>query len=157
MCVGFIGEAKDGDDRILGFAQNMIVEHPQGPEPAVAAVGLPGTNDPEIGAGGITKANHRRQVALQIAAGEAETGRDIGVLADALIEPERRGDLRPIGPDMLAELGHGVGDGNGADEADPEVEAEGMDPGGEEGAGDETGDITPGGAETANGDGRDDG
>ena len=47
----------------------------------------------------LANADDGREVALEVAAGDAEAGREIGVLADALVELQRRHDLGPVGAD----------------------------------------------------------
>ena len=60
---------------------------------------------------------NRRDVALEIAAGEAKPGVEIGMRADAAVEPQRRHDLVPVGADALAQLRHRVGDADRGDQA----------------------------------------
>ena len=49
-------------------------------------------------------------------------GAEIGVLPDALVELQRRHDIRPVGADLLAHLGKRIGDGDRRNEA--EVDAD---------------------------------
>ena len=45
------------------------------------------------------------QIALEIAAGNAETGAEIGALPDPLVELQRWCDIGPVGADVFANLG----------------------------------------------------
>ena len=90
--------------------QQRLVQGANGPVLAVQAVADEGLDQPGFGPEFLGEANDRREIALEIAAGKPEAGRQIGIGADPAVELERRRDLRPVGADPLAQLGERVGD-----------------------------------------------
>ena len=73
-------------------------------------IGEPRSHHADIGLFRLADLHHRPQIALEIAAGNAEAGAEIGARADAPVELQRRRDVRPVGADPLADFGQGVGD-----------------------------------------------
>ena len=67
-----------------------------------------------VGAVRLRRCADGREVALEVAAGDAQAGREIGVLPDAPVELERRHDLAPVGADALAQFRQRIGDADRA-------------------------------------------
>src|SRR3546814_5752107 len=97
---------EDGDARRRRRIEHPCLERAGRPALAPPRVRHPGLDDAGVGAVRRTEAPDGRQVALQVAAGDAEAGREVAVGADPPVQLQRRRDLRPVGTDMLAEFGH---------------------------------------------------
>src|SRR5215470_16947048 len=117
MGVFFVSEPEDADQRV-GFArEHLVVQHPRRPVSAMATVGNKGVDDARLGTGLLREPRDGREIALEIAAGNAETGREISALPDAGVELERRYDLAPIRADALGKFRQRIGDRYRGDQA----------------------------------------
>src|SRR5271169_2894541 len=94
----------------------MIAQNPPAPIAAVSRIGDPGVDNPDICVGPRREVEDRAQIALEVSSGNAEPRIEVTVRADAPIEPQRRNNLSPIGPDRLRYLGQDVGDRNRGNE-----------------------------------------
>src|SRR6185436_3527015 len=93
------------------------MQRTQNPVAAVPAVGYPGAHYASIGAVAVRKVAHGGEIALEVPAGNAEARSEVGVLTDALVEFQSWNDFRPVGANLLAELGESIG---GADRGNQE-------------------------------------
>ena len=84
-----------------------------GPITPMAAVSLPGSHNTRLSAVAGGKRLHCNQVALEVAACDAESGFQISVRTNPSIEAECGDDLVPIGANRLTNFGQGVGGGDG--------------------------------------------
>ena len=89
---------------------------PRRPVAAQLAVGDPCAHDAAVGMMPLRQRDDGGEIALEIAAGDAETGRQIGLRSNARIELQRRHDFRPVRADVLADFRQGVGDADRGDE-----------------------------------------
>src|SRR5215475_1912723 len=117
MGVFLISEAEDADERVRFAREHLVMQHPRRPVAAMAAVGNEGVDDARLGAGLLRQPRDGREIALEIAAGNAQAGREIGALPDAGVELERRYDLAPIGADALGKFRQRIGDRYRGDQA----------------------------------------
>src|SRR5262245_32808787 len=116
MGVFFISEAEDADERVRFAREHLVMQHPRRPVAAMAAVGNEGLNDARLGAGLLRQPRDGGEMALEITAGNAQPGREIGALPDAGVELERRYDLAPVGPDALGKFRQRIGDRDRGDQ-----------------------------------------
>ena len=101
MGVFLISEAEDADQRVRFAGEHLVMQHPRRPVAAMAAVSNEGLDDARLGAGLLRQPRDGREIALEIAAGNTETGREIGTLPDPGVELERGCDLAPVSADVL--------------------------------------------------------
>src|ERR1700704_648537 len=83
---------------------------PQRPIPSMPAVAQPRGDQPRFSAMGVGQALYRGKIALEIAAGDAEAWRKIGIGTDAAVELQRRSDFRPVAADSFAQFRQCVAD-----------------------------------------------
>ena len=118
MGVLLVGHAQNTDDRARRRATARV--HEVAATPSRADGGCCAAR-PQITLASVPCASrqplHGREIALEIAAGDAEAGREIGVRPDAAVELQRRHDLRPVGADLLAHLRQRIGDADRGHEA----------------------------------------
>src|SRR5262245_15152731 len=110
MGVFLISEAEDADERVRFARKHLVMQHPRRPVAAMAAVDNEGLDDACLGAGLLRQPRDGREIALEIAAGDAQAGREIGALPDAGVELERRYDLAPVGTHALGKFRQRIGD-----------------------------------------------
>ena len=116
MGVRLVGETPDGDAGAEIFFEQLLLEDFLGPGLPMSAVSLPSLDEAEIGPMLSGESPRGGQVALEVAAGEAEAWLEIGVRPDPSVEAQGGSDLGPVGADALAKLSHGVGRGHARDE-----------------------------------------
>src|SRR5262245_38680059 len=112
-----ISEAEDADERVRFACEHLIMQHPRRPVAAMTAVGNEGADDARLGAGLLRQPRDGREIALEIATGNAQPGREIGALPDASVELERRYDLAPVGADALGKFRQRIRDRHRGDQA----------------------------------------
>src|SRR5262249_62367090 len=95
MGVFLVSKAEDADQRVRFGGEHLLMQHPRRPVAAMTAVGDEGPDDARVGAGLLRYPLDGREIALEIAAGDAQPGREISALPDAGVELERRYDLAP--------------------------------------------------------------
>src|SRR5215831_17462469 len=110
MGIFLISEAEDADERVHFAGEHLVMQHPRRPVAAMAAVGNEGLDDARLGAGLLRQSRDGREIALEIAAGDAQPGREIGALPDAGVELERRYDFAPVGANALGKFRQRIGD-----------------------------------------------
>ncbi len=107
--VFLVGQSQHCDHGVLDAVEHRRMQGPQRPVAAITAVVLPGAHHPDGRSQLIAQVVESGEIALEVAAGNAHSGTDIGIGANAAVEPQRRNDFAIISADIFAQLGDGIG------------------------------------------------
>src|SRR5438309_268612 len=107
--VPLVGQPPHGDGGPVGVAKHVLGELPLDPLRAPLVDGDHGVDEIDAEAPSLAEVAQRDHVPLEVTAGDAEARANVRGRSDSLIESQGRHHFRPVGPDRLAEVGHGVG------------------------------------------------